>query len=153
MKYFLAFLILLSACKSDEQKEKVTDVDSLKAVQSIQPSLRQDPSKDIGTDASHKIYSNQRFKEVTVVKQNDSTWQLKGKAQIFEARFGWIIEDGDKELQHGSSMTNAGAAEWGSFSFTVKATKLNTENVLHLILFESSAKDGSRQDQLPVLLY
>jgi hypothetical protein len=49
-------------------------------------------------------------------------------------------------------MTDAGAPEWGRFSFTVEAVKKRANSTLHIILFESSAKDGSRQYELPILL-
>ena len=78
---------------------------------------------------------------------------IKGKGQIFEANFSWIIEDGHEELQQGHQMTDAGAPEWGNFSFTVNASKKRPNSTLHLILFEISAKDGSRQHELPVPLY
>jgi hypothetical protein len=50
-------------------------------------------------------------------------------------------------------MTDAGAPAWGNFSFTVDAPKKNANSTLHLILFELSSKDGSRQYELPILLY
>ena len=104
-------------------------------------------------NSSSKVYSNKRFKGVTVEKQGSNKYIIKGKAQIFEAAFSWVIEDGHEELQKGFAMTDAGAPEWGNFSFTVEARKKRANSTLHLILFESSAKDGSRQYELPVLLY
>ncbi len=50
-------------------------------------------------------------------------------------------------------MTDMGAPEWGNFSFTVDVEKKRPNSTLTLILFESSAKDGSRQFELPILLY
>lgn len=102
---------------------------------------------------SPKVYSNERFKDVTVEKTGDNTFLIKGKGQIFEANFNWVIEDGHEELQKGYTMTGAGAPEWGNFSFTVTAPKKNPNSTLHLIIFESSPKDGSRQYELPILLY
>ena len=72
---------------------------------------------------------------------------------MFEAAFSWIIEDGQEELQKGFQMTNAGAPEWGEFNFTVTAKKKRDNSTLTLILFEASAKDGSRQYELPIKLY
>lgn len=99
------------------------------------------------------MYANQRFKEVNVARLNDSTFRISGKAQIFEARFGWVVEDGHNELQQGFESTDAGAPAWGNFSFTVTAKKPRANSTLHLVLFETSMKDGSRQHQLPVVLY
>jgi hypothetical protein len=49
-------------------------------------------------------------------------------------------------------MTDAGAPDWGKFNFVVDAKKDRENSTLHLILFESSAKDGSRQHQLMIPL-
>jgi hypothetical protein len=83
---------------------------------------------------------------------NDS-FLVTGQGQIFEASFNWIIEDGHDELQHSYATTDAGAPEWGNFSFKVHAPKKDSNTTLHLVLFETSAKDGSRQYELPLLLH
>ncbi len=83
----------------------------------------------------------------------DSSFRISGKGQIFEANFGWVVEDGHEELKSGYQMTDAGAPEWGKFSFTVTAAKKRPNSTLHLVLYESSAMDGSRVYELPVLLY
>ena len=105
------------------------------------------------TVASSRIYANDRFKDVTLTRSGEHTFLVKGKAQVFEASFGWVIEDGHDELQKGHQMTDAGAPEWGNFTFTVEALKENPNSTLMLILFESSPKHGSRQSELPIFLY
>lgn len=97
-------------------------------------------------------YSNERFRNVRVEVINDSSFRVQGEAQIFEARFGWVVEDGHNELANGFESTDAGAPSWGDFSFTVRVEKRQLNSTLHLILFENSAKDGSRQHSLPVPL-
>ncbi|MGZ5286873.1 MAG: Gmad2 immunoglobulin-like domain-containing protein, partial [Flavisolibacter sp.] len=79
--------------------------------------------------------------------------RITGEGQIFEASFGWVIEDGHKELSEGFATTDAGAPAWGKFSFEVKAEKERQNSTLHLVLFETSMKDGSRQYELPIRLY
>lgn len=128
----LSLLILFAGCTSNGPQEEIRQKDSI--------------------PAPH-VYSNARFKDVTVEKTGDQTFLIKGKAQIFEASFGWVIEDGHRELKKGHEMTDAGAPEWGSFAFTVIAKKEDMNSTLHLILFETSAEDGSRQYELPILLY
>jgi|GEM_PF-523448 len=100
-----------------------------------------------------KSYGNQRFKDVTIEKIGASKYKITGKGQIFEASFGWVVEDGHRELKSGHQMTDMGAPEWGNFSFTVDVSKHRPNSTLHLILFETSAKDGSRQHELPIPLY
>lgn len=125
------------------------------ALDSSEKKIRKDSISRAKQDSSVAVpvYSNARFKNVTVKRTGDHTFLIKGKAQIFEANFGWVIEDGHNELYQGHEMTDAGAPEWGNFSFTVNAKKKKSNSTLHIILFESSAKDGSRQHELPVLLY
>lgn len=98
-------------------------------------------------------FANERFKEVTVEKIGEHQFLIRGKGQIFEASFSWIVEDGHEELKKGFQMTDAGAPDWGNFSFTVDVEKKRANSTLMLVLFESSPKDGSRQYELPVLLY
>jgi hypothetical protein len=99
-----------------------------------------------------RTYANARFKDVLVKKIGSDTVLVQGKAQIFEANFGWVIEDGHEELQKGFQMTDAGAPAWGSFSFVIRVEKKRANSTLHLILFESSPKDGSRQFELAIPL-
>ena len=99
-----------------------------------------------------KNYSNERFRNVTVEKVNGNKFRVKGEAQIFEASFSWTVEDGHNELKNGDEMTDAGAPEWGKFDFTVEVAKSDENTTLTLILFELSAKDGSRQHELPIAL-
>lgn len=99
-----------------------------------------------------KTYSNFRFRKVTVKKAGENRYTIKGQGQIFEAGFGWVVEDGHNELLKGYEMTDAGAPEWGNFSFTIEVKKQRPNSTLMLVLFETSANDGSRQYELPVLL-
>lgn len=98
------------------------------------------------------VFTGGRFRDVKVEKTGDSTFEVSGEAQVFEATFNWVIEDGHNQLKQGYATADAGAPAWGKFSFEVTA-KQNPNTVLHLILFEASAKDGSRQHELPIKLY
>ncbi|MBP8086384.1 MAG: hypothetical protein KAY48_03785 [Saprospiraceae bacterium] len=103
--------------------------------------------------ASVKTYTNERFKDVVVQRTGDHSFLVTGQGQIFEASFSWVVEDGHDELLKGHQMTDAGAPAWGNFSFTIDVQKDQENSTLTLILFESSPKDGSRQYELPVVLY
>jgi hypothetical protein len=99
------------------------------------------------------VYANQRFKDVTVERVGEHKFIIKGKAQVFEAVVSWVVEDGHNELKKGFEMTDAGAPAFGNFAFVVDVAKQRANSKLHLILFESSAKDGTRQYELPIPLY
>lgn len=79
------------------------------------------------------------------------TFTVSGEARVFEAAFSWILEDGHVILAEGHEMTDAGAPEWGSFEFEVNYDKATQENMM-LILYVSSAKDGSMQNELVIPL-
>jgi hypothetical protein len=144
--FILSFFFFL-ACNSGEQKHEEIK-DSTKANDSIVK-----PGDSSDSNSAAKTYSNERFRDVTVERVGENYFRIKGKAQIFEATFGWAVEDGHDELKNGFQMTDAGAPEWGNFDFTVEVQKKDPVSTLHIILFEASAKDGSRQYELPVLLY
>jgi hypothetical protein len=152
----LLLMMLLVGCNAGEQqssKENKTDTIRIHDTVFIEKTGGETATEKPSTNILSKIYSNERFKEVTVEKTGEHKFLIKGKGQIFEAAFSWVIEDGHDELKKGFSMTDAGAPAWGNFSFTVDAPKKRANSTLHLILFESSPKDGSRQYELPVLLY
>lgn len=97
--------------------------------------------------------SNAAFRRISVQRVRDSFFVVRGQARVFEASYSWVVEDGHNEIRAGHGMTSAGAPEWGDFRFSLKMKKPDPNTTLHLVLFESSPKDGSRQHQLPVLLY
>lgn len=141
--YFLLALTL-AACNNSQPQTGSTDQADTAKVQAEKPTA---PLPEA------KIYSNERFKEVTAEKIGEHQFLVQGKGQIFEASFNWVVEDGHEELKSGYQMTDAGAPEWGKFSFTIDVQKKRANSTLTLILFEISAKDGSRQYELPVVLY
>jgi Immunoglobulin-like domain of bacterial spore germination len=142
----LLLLSFLSACTGNGTRDETQNVDSIdNAIDSSEKLGEPPPSLT-------KKYSNTRFRNVTVTKSAESTYTIQGEGQIFEANFGWVVEDGHNELKQGFQMTDAGAPEWGKFKFTVMVEKQQPNSTLTLILFETSAKDGSRQYELPVVL-
>lgn len=146
----LILVILFGACTNNEPKIESTKVDSLK----VTPETNQVPiiSKTEPIRPVSETYSNKRFKDVWVEKVGENKYRIRGKGQIFEANFNWIVEDGHNELKKGFHTTDAGAPAWGKFDFIIDVKKIRENSTLILILFESSAKDGSRQYELPIAL-
>ena len=97
--------------------------------------------------------ANERFRNVMVTRLDEKEFKISGEAQVFEATISWKIEDGHNVLKEGHETTDAGAPEWGRFEFTVTAEKERENSTLVLILYEASAKDGSHQHELPLMLY
>ena len=131
----LLFVLIISCNKKEQTTEEIQE--PLKTIDTVQLEKEAPPKTNV------KTYSNERFRNVTVEK---------GEGQIFEANFNWIVEDGHDELKNGYEMTDAGAPEWGKFDFTIDVTKNRENSTLTLIIFEISAKDGSRQHELPIAL-
>ena len=152
LKFILPLLVLLS-CNENDSESKSSAKDTAVNTTEVKEPARDSPGAVENEDTVSKTYSNARFKEVTIERLGDTRFRVKGKGQIFEANFGWVIEDGHNELNKGFVMTDAGAPEWGNFDFTVEAKKDRPNSTLHLILFETSMKDGSRQHELPIRLY
>lgn len=146
---FLLAAILLLACNKKENQRSTIVNDTLITIPEISTVIK-DEKPEIHLP---KQYSNERFKEVTVERIDENKFRIRGKGQIFEASFNWIIEDGHDELKAGFQTTDTGAPEWGNFDFTIAVQKKRENSKLTLVLFESSAKDGSRQHELPIVLF
>ena len=144
-------LVLLTAC-GDNQKDANTE----KVSDAVENNFDSIPIREEVTESdsntSSKKYSNERFKDVTVMQVGADKFVVEGKAQVFEANISWVVEDGHNEVKKGFDMANAGAPAWGNFKFEIKVGKQRPNSTLTLILFESSAKDGSRQHELSILL-
>lgn len=146
MKKIISLLfILITSCNKKENAPEENQ-EPIKTSDTVQL------KKEAPTKTSLKIYSNKRFRNVTVEKVNENKFRVKGEGQIFEASFNWFIEDGHDELKNGFEMTDAGAPDWGKFDFTIDVAKNRENSTLTLILFEISAEDGSRQHELPIVL-
>ncbi|HEX8547649.1 MAG TPA: Gmad2 immunoglobulin-like domain-containing protein [Cytophagaceae bacterium] len=147
---FIIGMLALTGCNENVPHRKMEKNDSVKTLSPL-PEVKE--LDTISIAIKEEAYSNERFKEVTIEKVGYGKFIVTGKGQIFESSFGWIVEDGHNELMSGFGNTDAGAPEWGSFELRIDVKKERPNSVLHLILFETSAKDGSRQHELPIRLY
>ena len=147
---FFISIIILVACNSNEPKRIPEKIENIKTTPETNHVIKKKPEAVIPI---LKTYSNKRFKDVTVERIGESKFRIQGLGQIFEANFNWIVEDGHQEIKKGFQMTDAGAPEWGKFDFTIDVLKKRENSTLTLVLFESSAMDGSRQYELPIVLY
>lgn len=143
-------LLSLCACQEKQRDNSLANSDSV--VSKIDSTRDENGVNTEDTVSVVQTYSNARFKEVAVERTGEHKFTIKGKGQIFEANFGWVVEDGHEELSSGYQMTDAGAPEWGAFKFTIEVEKKRQNSMLTLILFETSAMDGSRQHELPISL-
>ena len=159
MKNWLFLTFIIAGCNAGDQATTENKTDTLVTTDTVisekkhdAPVLSDSASNDPITPQPAKVYSNQRFKEVRVLNTGQNQFLVQGKGQIFEASFNWIVEDGHEEIKKGYATTDAGAPEWGNFKFNLEVEKKRPNSKLTLVLFESSAKDGSRQYELPIPL-
>ena len=156
MKKYLSLLLIaiLAACTIEAPPDRVAGKPPAPVIRDTMPAGKPPAGKaERSTVPPTKVYANARFKEVRVEQTGEHRFRITGQGQIFEASFSWVVEDGHEELKQGFQMTDAGAPAWGNFDFTLEVSKKRPNSTLLLILFESSAKDGSRQHELPVVLY
>ena len=143
--FLFSIIVLFSCCNKKES--------TVEAVEILKTSDTMQVTKEVESESAiSNEYSNERFRAVTVQKLDDATFRVKGQGQIFEASFSWVVEDGHYELAEGFETTDAGAPDWGNFDFILAVPEKDTNSTLTLILFETSAKDGSRQHELPIAL-
>lgn len=160
MKYLLPFCVLVFfGCNNtdvhnqrQEDSLSVADTPLHQSPQIISPATDTAMFPEATTDTATKVYNNKRFRNVRVEKTGEHSYRVTGEAQVFEGTISWVVEDGHNELKQGHEQTDAGAPEWGKFSFAVNVSKKTPNSTLMLILFEASAKDGSRQYELPMVL-
>ena len=141
-------LLLTSSCQETDRKPK-------DQTNQGQDTTLVDTSTTNGENLSiekGKTYSNERFREVKVERTGQDEYRIWGEAQIFEASFGWVVEDGHNEIKEGFTTADMGAPEWGNFDFTIQVEKARPNSTLILVLYETSMKDGSRQHELPIPL-
>ncbi|PWW08551.1 immunoglobulin-like protein involved in spore germination [Paenibacillus cellulosilyticus] len=114
------------------------------------------PSKPVSSNTSGS-------KEPVIVAKNEAfriyapaedavvgtTFKVTGEARVFEAAFSYSFEDGHNVLVEGHVMADQGAPEWGKFEFEV-TFKEATSPFGILVIYENSAKDGSRIHQLEI---
>ncbi|MBV1757678.1 MAG: hypothetical protein KMY55_07520 [Dethiosulfatibacter sp.] len=96
---------------------------------------------------------NQAFRNIAV-SGSQGNYIVAGEARIFEANLQYEVEDGHYIYLEGFATASEGAPSWGTFTFNINIPEEDLPNnaTLMLILFESSPMDGSRINELPVVL-
>jgi hypothetical protein len=75
--------------------------------------------------------------------------RVTGTANTFEANVEWELQAGGKVVEKGFTTASSGSGERGTFDFEVP---YNARGPATLVLYQTSAADGSRQDVFPVPL-
>ena len=143
---FLVLVFLVISC-NNKKEENMNNDEIQVSVDTIQ---LEDPK--VVDNESVKEFSNDRFRKVVVEKLEGNKFRIQGEAQVFEATVNWSVEDGHNVYDEGFTTATIGAPDWGKFDFTFKIKKAEDIEVLNLILYEISAKDGNQTHVLLVPL-
>ena len=140
-------LLLITSCGSDEEKDTpVNNIEDTTIVLSDSAIIIEDTLQPTESE----INSNSAFRNVKVKRSSADTVTVSGEARVFEAVFGWVVEDGHNELAHGFTTASMGAPEWGTFNINIPAKKTDPNTTLMLLIFENSAADDSRIHELAI---
>lgn len=149
MKIKAALLVLVFLVIScNNKKEENMNNDKIQV--SVDTIQLEDPK--VVDNESVKEFSNDRFRKVVVEKLEGNKFRIQGEAQVFEATVNWSVEDGHNVYDEGFTTASIGAPDWGKFDFTFEIKKAEDIEVLNLILYEISAKDGNQTHVLLVPL-
>lgn len=91
-----------------------------------------------------RIYEPAPNTEIT-----DNKIVVRGQARVFEATIQYEFEDGHNILDEGFTTASEGAPGWGDFEITIEFDEV-ANNTGTIILFEESAKDGSRLHEIMI---
>jgi hypothetical protein len=73
---------------------------------------------------------------------------IKGLARVFEGTVLYEFEDGHNILDEGFTTATEGALGWGEFEINIDIDEEVANNIGNIILYEESAEDGSRKNEL-----
>ena len=142
----IAFIIVIASCNNNKNKQSADTTSH--SIDSTNPVFNPHEHSHDTVD----VYSNETFKDVVLKKTGETIYEVHGKARVFEASYHYLVKDGNEIVTDGHGTTDAGAPAFGNFNFTVNVKKKTATEALYLVLFEVSAKDGSRQHELPIPL-
>ncbi|MCD8509391.1 MAG: hypothetical protein LRY73_05575 [Bacillus sp. (in: Bacteria)] len=109
--------------------------------------------KDTPDNEPSYVLENDAFKIITP-KPNDEIENevvVRGLARVYEGTIQYELEDGHYILASGFTTASSGAPGWGEFEITINVDFISSSTAT-LILYEESAKDGSRLHELVIPL-
>lgn len=125
------------------------------------------PLKELAEGLQAKVRWNEELKRVEVrgeqsnqafviheIDGDNGSYTITGEARVFEGVFQYAISDGHDYLLTDHLQLEAGAPEWAPFTIKVSLpqSKLPGNGTLMLEIYEESAKDDSRMNELFVPL-
>ena len=96
---------------------------------------------------------NPAFRNISV-SGSSGNYVVTGEARVFEATVQYEVEDGHFIYLDGFVTASDGAPAWGTFTININIPEADLPDnaTLMLILFEESAEDGSRINEIHFVL-
>ncbi|WP_069999014.1 Gmad2 immunoglobulin-like domain-containing protein [Cellulosilyticum sp. I15G10I2] len=113
---------------------------------------KEEQQEPVRTDEARQIVlENEAFKiyEPTPNAEVQDRIVVRGLARVYEGTIRYEFEDGHYILDEGFATASAAAPEWGEFEIIIKFDEVANYSGT-VILFEESAQDGSRINQLQI---
>ncbi|GAA0379866.1 hypothetical protein GCM10008968_39610 [Bacillus horti] len=107
----------------------------------------EDPNTESG---DNEVYENDTFRNIEVSGEN-GVYTITGEARVFEANLNYSVTEGHfYYIEDAHETTSNGAPNWGTFTINIDISEeeLPVNGTVTLELYETSAKDGSRMDEL-----
>lgn len=152
MKYLLALYIFFGGCNisSDNLNQQFSHSEiSEKDTTNLTKKFVEN-NKNTFKDST---YSNKVFRNVVVSETGNGYFEINGEANVFEATFYYFLRQNKKESDVEFVTVNTLSSEWGKFNFNFNTNFYKKDIPLYLVIFESSAKDGSRVNELIIKLF
>jgi len=148
----ISFSFAITACK---QEVPVPDVNTQPNTDNINnesdDNNQQDAEDDLSEADSKKIVIEndafQIFQPTPGAKVKEEI-VIKGLARVYEGTVLYELEDGHNILDKGFTTATEGAPGWGEFDIIIKLDKEVANDSGSVILYEESAEDGSRINEL-----
>lgn len=126
---------------NNQQDSKDTD-DSKNDAKDDSSKVEADPKKIVIENEAFQIFQptpGEKVKEIIVIK---------GLARVYEGTVLYELEDGHNILDKGFTTATEGAPGWGAFEIIIELDKEVANDSGSVILYEESAEDGSRINEL-----
>ena len=157
-------ILLLSACGTNEvepnteqqgepEQEDISDDETAEnrttEDEEVAEEAEDEAESDNVADGMDIVAENDAFKVFEPAPDSvvNNEFIVRGEARVFEANVSYEFEDGHNILDEGFVTASQGAPEWGEFEITISFDEVANDTGL-IVLYEESAKDGSRQNEL-----
>ncbi|MBU5594306.1 Gmad2 immunoglobulin-like domain-containing protein [Amphibacillus sp. MSJ-3] len=160
---FIIFsLVFITACSENrpevdnESNEGIEEDQEDEGNDQTNPETEENHSdeRDQGQNEGEIVAENEAFRifQPAPNSELDHEFTVIGQARVFEATIQYEFKDGDEIIDKGFVTASQGAPDWGDFEINFQFDEL-TNPPATIIIYEESAKDGSRLYELSIPVY